>query len=173
MSSSSDFQFRNFLSRSFPLLLIPLLSAIVTACGCGRVDDRPATVTVKGTVIYREKPVVGARVEFMNDSASRAATGITNEQGAFTLTTFEQDDGAVPGLHKVSVVIPGSDLAKAVSGVEGEEYEKAMAQLTSSTPDTQYDAGGIPSKYTDRRTSGLEYEVKQGEKNDFDIVLKD
>ncbi len=58
----------------------------------------------KGTIKQGGKPVADANVIFYpQGEGGRVATGTTDAQGAFTLTTYETGDGAVVGSHKVTV----------------------------------------------------------------------
>ncbi len=76
--------------------------AVLATVGCG--DSRPPTYPVTGTVSYQGDPVERAHVSFSPTEADiRAATGVTDSDGKYTLTTFEQDDGAMPGSYKVRV----------------------------------------------------------------------
>ena len=77
-----------------------MLLLILLASGCG--PSRPPTVKVTGTVIYRGSPVSAADVNFI-PADGRPASGRTNEQGRFTLTTFMPGDGVLPGEHIVMI----------------------------------------------------------------------
>ena len=70
--------------------------------GCGGGADRPATQPVKGRVVYKGLPVAEANVTF-SPASGRPATGTTDAQGEFTLTTFIAGDGAIEGEHQVLV----------------------------------------------------------------------
>ena len=58
--------------------------------GCNR--GGPKSVVVTGTVVYRGKPVDSANVLFVSKKHP-SATGRTNDQGRFELTTFVSNDG--------------------------------------------------------------------------------
>jgi hypothetical protein len=140
--------------------------------GCGR-SDRPATYPVHGSVKYQGKPVPGASITFMAYGAPRAAVGKTDEAGNFQLTTFEPNDGAVPGMHEVTVKkyttepppMPTPQQAEA-DPASADRYTAAMVRWTESA------RFAVPKKYTDRNTSDLRCEVKDGE-NKFLIELVD
>lgn len=76
-------------------LLLPALAVL----GCGD------TNTVKGRVLLDGKPVAGATVLFMPDpeGQGRPATGTTDGDGYFFLTTFRRGDGALPGTYRIVV----------------------------------------------------------------------
>jgi hypothetical protein len=95
--------------RFQPLEVIPLLALLVL--GCGPADDgKVRRVHVDGTVLVKGAPAVGARVVFYpKDEALRGAgmptpSGTVEENGAFSLTSYEPGDGAPVGDYIVTVV---------------------------------------------------------------------
>jgi hypothetical protein len=82
------------------LLLLILAVLVLTGLGCG--DGRPYRVPVSGTVTIDGEPLKSGFIR-LHAEKDRPATGeISN--GRFALTTFENNDGAVLGTHKVEVV---------------------------------------------------------------------
>jgi hypothetical protein len=80
------------------------------AVGCARTTAGPKLVRVSGKVFYRNRPVQGALVAFVPNTAApgvEAAQGYTGEDGAFTLKCPNRGPGAVPGEYKVTVSFPG------------------------------------------------------------------
>jgi hypothetical protein len=86
------------------------LAILVVALGC--VDsERYSTVPVSGVVTCEGKPVANATVNFTpladqgrpEGKRGRVALGMTDKEGRFKLTTYENDDGAIVGKHKVTV----------------------------------------------------------------------
>lgn len=77
------------------VLLLPVLAAL----GCGQ------TSSVKGRVLLDGQPVAGATVLFMPDAEGqgRPASGTTDSDGYFHLTTFRRGDGALPGTYRIVV----------------------------------------------------------------------
>src|SRR4051812_7091247 len=72
--------------------------------GCGKNQDaRPRRVPVSGTVVRQGQPVPEATVLFEPSSGTTAAVGQTDSNGRYRLTTFELNDGAVPGDYKVAI----------------------------------------------------------------------
>ena len=67
------------------------------------------TADVEGQVIYQGQGVAGAVVVFspVDDASAamsgKAANGNADEDGRFTLSTYEMGDGAIVGKHRVSV----------------------------------------------------------------------
>lgn len=80
-------------------ILIVVLASLGLGCGGSR---KP--VKVEGLVTLDGKPVEGATVLFVPlDKEGNDATGVTNKEGVFHLTTFNSRDGALPGNYKVTV----------------------------------------------------------------------
>ena len=76
------------------------LLACVVAAGCG--DDRPTRVPVSGSVLIDGKPLTIGSIRFV-PAEGRMSTGVLDSNGRFTLSCFDNNDGAVPGLHQVAV----------------------------------------------------------------------
>lgn len=83
------------------LFLFWLCSFCWFAPGCWR--SGPKVVPVSGQVLIDGEPVADASLQFI-PAGTRPARGQTDAQGRFTLTTFQEGDGCVPGEHRVVVV---------------------------------------------------------------------
>ena len=149
-----DRKMKMFSGRRYggPMSMAALLSVIfmlwaITGCG----PQRPETVRVSGTVTLDGKPSSGAAVMLMPKQGGRPAAGVTDESGEFSLTTFEQGDGALPGEHTVTVTL------KKVTGILADRVGLSGGVAP----------GGIkvqwlvPEKYSSSKTSGLAVEVKR------------
>ena len=85
--------------------LAALLLATASAPGCGAPEAAArlsTTVPVWGKVTYKGKPLTRGTIAFEPD-AGREAHGEIGPDGGFTLTTFAKGDGAVAGVHRVSI----------------------------------------------------------------------
>lgn len=96
--------------------MVPATLGLVFCLGCGSGSDYPVAV-VSGTVTCEGKAVPSAWLFFeplSGDGASalvgKQGFGIANEKGEFVITTYNTDDGAVIGNHKVHVMPPKSDI---------------------------------------------------------------
>lgn len=139
----------NILSRELAPLIVFVLLA-VAGCGSGEI-----TYPVRGTVTYQDgTPVTTGMVEFdplaADDTKRFNARGLIHSDGTYFLTTFEEGDGAVPGRHRVLVQEP-------YPNVDIEEGESVGSH-------------SIDPKYWRYGTSGLEFEVREGE-NEINIVV--
>ena len=128
---------------------------------------------VKGKVTYNSAPVADAVVTFA-PTEGPIATGITDANGEFTLTTGGEP-GAVIGDHTVSI-------AKAATSAEGvteemteEDYQKMMSKSGDSLADvTGEEKDGIPGKYSVPETSGLTKTVSSNaSENECNFELTD
>ncbi|QEG43466.1 hypothetical protein [Roseimaritima ulvae] len=79
------------------LLGLAVAAAVV---GCG--PSRPAVVPVSGQVLIDGEPLKNASI-MVAPSAGKAAFGRSDDEGRFTLTTYEPDDGCMTGTHPVEV----------------------------------------------------------------------
>jgi hypothetical protein len=158
--------------RTAGAALLPLFAGCLFL-GCNR-SNGLATYPVRGNVIYHGKPLAGASITFFADGASRAAVGKTDETGNFQLTTYEQNDGAVPGTHVVTVKkydsepppLPTAPADGAIDPAVEAKHTAAMAHWLKTAKIA------VPQKYADRNTSDLRRDVVEGE-NVFEIELQD
>jgi hypothetical protein len=84
----------------FPTLV--LAAFVLAGAGCG---GPLKTVKVEGIVTLDGKPLPAATVTFVPVGDGRAASGRSENDGSFRLTTYRTDDGALPGDYKVTVVV--------------------------------------------------------------------
>lgn len=124
---------------------------LLLAGGCGQ-SDRPQLAPVTGAVLLDGQPMEGAAVMFIPVAGGRPAQGLTDAQGKFRLTTFEENDGAIVGEHKVSVtkmkVTGATETAEGLSGT----VDAANIQETWI----------VPQRYSLPETSNLTAKVEKG-----------
>jgi hypothetical protein len=111
----------------FFILAVAGVSASLSAAGCGS-----RTVPVKGVVTFDSRPLANASVIFIPmEPGGRDASGSTDANGAFQLSTFRPGDGALPGLYKVTVHY--SEPVAVPAGLKtAEEVQKAMVKASAS-----------------------------------------
>ena len=123
--------------------------ALVVA-GCGQSE----TVSVSGTITLKGKPADQAEVMFNPKGAGRMATGVTDANGKFTLSTAKPNDGAMPGEYVVTL---------------GEYYPPGKAP--AMPPKGGLLPSRFPPKYGDPQQSPLNAKVERGGQNDFQFDI--
>lgn len=113
----------------FKSLVLCLTAILFIASGCGR---DTTTKKVHGVVSYQGKPLTHGKVAFQpvevfEGQPRRIAVGTIDSHGAYTLSTFEKDDGVVPGEYKVTII--SKEQRKSFEGTEEE-----VATLKSFIP---------------------------------------
>ena len=145
--------------ESYWRLLLFVALAIPFAIGCQDGPTKPDTFAVSGKVTYKGKPVEGATVVLVADSADgQGAVANTDADGNYSVGTFGDADGAVAGSYKVKVFKyelvsePPNDGDDMTEEEEEEEY--------TGEEDTD-DGGGnlLPAKYENPAKSGFEVSV--------------
>jgi hypothetical protein len=148
MSSSQLF-------KTFVLILIML------GVGCGG-SKKP--VKVEGIVKVDGKPTADVLVLFISqEKGGHDANGTTDENGVFHLTSFNTNDGALPGSYKVVVTKTkgGSDIVTKANPKDPDAMRKAMmegmvnrTQDRNAAPKTE-----LPEIYSKAETTTLKYQI--------------
>jgi hypothetical protein len=124
--------------------------AAFLGAGCGQ----SPTVKVAGTVTIKGQPAENVQVTFL-PAEGRPASGVTDTQGRFELSTFQPGDGAMPGEQTVTL---------------GEYYPPGkpppMPRGNEPLPSR------FPPTYSDTVNSPLKAKVERGGKNDFQFDVK-
>jgi len=129
------------------------VALLVATIGCS--NGNPKTYEVTGFVRFPDgRPLTSGTIEFqsMDHELQIGATSEIDENGEFELGTFEVDDGAIEGRHRV-VVVSSHEIG---TGAE----RPGLIEPSKLHP-----------RFSDFNTSGLEYEVKPG-KNEFTIPVE-
>ena len=143
------------------LLALLCIVVMAVAVGCGS-DGPPApeklpVVPASGVVIYQGKPVAEASVAFQHTEGKVSATGKTDANGKFKLSTYGKDDGAPAGGYRVTV---------AVSGVK--EIEPGVL---APVPEGGFQSP-IPLKYANPVETDLNVEIPAAGSSDLKLELK-
>lgn len=144
------------ISSMFLISSTAISALSLTGCGAGQLK----TVPVTGTVTYKGDPLEGAAVVFFKEKAP-PATGQTDASGTFTLTTFEPNDGAVPGDYVVTV-------AKMESAPEVTDDGRIPRPASDKPPKSL-----VPIKYSEPKSTDLKETVASTGPNEFTFDLKD
>ncbi len=172
---------RTKIVRAFVLLHVVLCFSF--GCGGGESGQVPVART-SGVVTYLDKPVEDAEVFFVPEGVSRTASGRTNANGEFSMTTYNTNDGAIVAANTILVVKspPASAADPSMSKIGNDEeagkkamaeYQKTMMKTEKSNAKKDASPALIPRKYSDPKSSPLKFPVVAGEKNHFKIELKD
>jgi hypothetical protein len=138
---------------------------LALAAGCSGKPNYGPTAKVSGRLTMDGKPLpAGQAVSFMQMEKGFLAYGMTDNDGKFTLNSWNA--GKMPvGTYKVFVAPPPRvevDMAQISPEDRFEHPELVEPPMPKS----------FPEKYRDAMTSGLEYAVKAGDANNFEIDLK-
>jgi len=145
--------------------------ALAVGCGGGG-TTHPDTVPVTGTVQLNGQAVEGAAVSFVGAGSSRPATGTTDAQGKFTLTSFETNDGAPPGEYTITVT-KYADAGGTGTAPDEVDTTKPDAMYGDGGTDAEEPANELPAKYATTETSPLKETVAAGKDNNFTLELEE
>ena len=153
---------RMSLRRYGPLGLL-FLAAVAGLVGCG---SPTKAVKVQGTVTLDGKPFPGATVTFTPVEATvKPASGRSEADGGFQLTTFKPDDGALPGDYKVVVTyVEENKNAENADPMKGDDKAK-MAFFMKMNPqgrakeEKKKASTAVPAVYTSPATTPLKVTV--------------
>jgi hypothetical protein len=128
---------------------------VLSQSGCG---GKYKPVPVEGIVTLDGKPVEAATVLFFREGgAGRPASGLTDAQGIFHMTTFREDDGALPGDYRVVVTkSPGREAPtdeRPGEDKEAAEHHRGIIGIENRKKTV------LPSAYGDESTTMLRCRV--------------
>lgn len=118
-----------------------LVTCVLMLSGCG--NGQKSVTKVSGKVTFDGKPVTGGVITFApigSADAGKPASGSVKSDGTFTLTTYTDGDGVVPGKHSVTFTPPAPEVKERPDG-------------HSVT---------VPGAFDDLRPVQAEVEVKEG-----------
>lgn len=141
-------------------LMVGPLTWISLLAGCGGVEGMSR---VNGTVTYNGQPLSQGEINFIPASPgiARGAYADLDDQGRYSLSTFEPGDGAYQGQYKVTITSRGPD-----KPIPPEKQGQMMEEDMQGTGDPL-----IPERYFTPMTSGLEANVESGSNViDFDLT---
>ena len=153
-----------------PRLASRMLVATITlvlCAGCG--SGQPETAPVEGTVRLSGEPVTSGRVTFYPEQG-RPATGHIGADGTYTLTTFDEGDGALLGKHRVTirsthVDVQSVDMPKSIEDEVARGGRGETRMMTTRTLQWL-----VPEPYSRRKSSPLTAEVTmKPNRLDFDL----
>lgn len=149
------------MSRITLFLTCGVLVPVLIGCG-GQDGDLPSRVAVTVVVTQKGTPVEGAHVKFLSTTGGRPAFGVTNAQGTASLSTFGDNDGAIPGQYQVVVRKTKNDAPPPPEAptAPGPSAPAPIVEL-------------LPKKYATAATSGLQATVTEQGDGRFTFDLTD
>ncbi len=147
-------------------MVVLALALIAATPGCSGGPKRPATIKVSGKVTMGGTPVPRATVSFQPTApGGRAAVGVTDDAGQYSLTTFTAGDGAVAGDYGVAIVKMEEGGAAAAGTANTDQYVPPEG-MKEPPPAKSL----IPTRFNSPRESGLKASVGSGSTTfDFDL----
>jgi hypothetical protein len=146
-------------------MLIPVALLLTLLCGCG--SGLPERGKVTGKVTFNGKPVPEGTVTFY-PATGRSASGRIQPDGTYTLTTFDEGDGAIVGPNDVTI-----EAVRFAGAPRAKSFEEEIATVKGAKVSSSGAMNAqwlVPEKYSIRGQSGLTREVKSGT-NTIDFTL--
>ena len=145
-----------------------ILTCLIQGCGGGPTGPVGPQSQVSGTVTNNGKPVtLNSQIVFYNSEKGLTLTGTLDSLGKYSLTPADPKVGVPAGRYEVCIKPPVVPVIQ--MDPSSPEYAKMMQSGESVTPATT--ATDIPEKFSDAKTSGLVFEVKEGPNTyDFDLA---
>lgn len=178
--------------RDVPIGSVFLLLILLSAAGC---QPPLPTVPVSGRLVYRQKPVEGAWIAFIDTLPDgKGAVAITDQDGRFDMRTYIGGEKFMPGVFPAEyLVIVGKAPPNADAGPPSYPTSEKMAEFTRNAPRAKTlkermeiaasyrpmeskppeEMTLLPVKYFDPRETDLTAKVIRGEANDFVFELVD
>ena len=139
-------------------VLCSLLGFVIVGCGS------PSTSPVEGVVTLDGKPLAGATVQFVPQGKGKDATGETDKNGQFAMSTLKPRDGVRPGTYKVVI----SPLTGSADTTKYATAEEAMAGA-GKQPVAKTSGSAFPQKYSRPDQTPLTQEVPVKGKVRFEL----
>ncbi len=143
--------------------LIVLMAGLLVGCGG---SDHEQTAPVTGKITFQGAPVTKGRIAFYPPKG-RPAMGAIQSDGTYSLTTFDQGDGALLGKHRVTITVNETVGGQPPPASFEEEIKQAGKTASSGVAKVVW---LVPQEYSNRKTSKLEAEVVSGDNtHDFNL----
>jgi hypothetical protein len=146
--------------------ILAAAALVLAGAGC---DDK---VKVKGVVTLDGKPIEGAVVTFILESGGgQSASGTTQKDGSFRLTTLKENDGIRPGNYKVTVT--KVTYTEVVDTSPARNMKEAMwAHIKANKRKKVHSKNAIPPWYNEASKTVLRQKVPPDSDVQFDLQSK-
>ena len=122
------------------LALIPAVALVLSLASC----SKSGLVSAKGRLTHKGQPVPSTHVYFWpEEEGKRRSTGLTDDNGNFTLSYSRTEPGVLVGKHTVFV----------------KYYVSMEEELHQIQPKASGELKAVLAKYGDPKSSPLHYEV--------------
>jgi hypothetical protein len=149
--------------------------AVLVAPGCsgGAVGDgnREPVYRTSGKITLEGAPVADATVTFSPKGGGPPATGRTNANGEYKLTTYTAEDGATAGDFVVLVVKTAAPATFDPDAGHDADGTGADDPMHAAQPAEGESESELPRKYSRADETTLEATVSAGGPNNFDFDL--
>src|SRR5438105_2993244 len=126
----------------------------LASAGC---SSKNKPIEVEGIVLLENEPVAEATVLFVPEGdTGQPAHGMTDENGKFQLSTFKENDGALPGSYKVTVrkSVPTPQPPEA----DPDDARSIMAHF-KAIKQSKHEKSPLPALYASEKTTPFHYTV--------------
>ncbi len=135
---------------------------IAVLAGCGY--RRPQRIPTTGTVRLDGKEVSGASLVFIPTGGGRMAMATSDEQGAFSVSSFGGNDGLPPGTYRI-VVTKQALTAKAAKRADRLREQGSVGDDGKATAvefEEQDYENLLPLQYADPESTPLVIDISSG-----------
>ena len=140
------------------------LLLLVFACS-GGCSDGPRVYPVRGRVLFEDgAPADTGTIEFRSVESGLNARARIAEDGSFQLTTFEKNDGAVPGKHQVIVI-------QQVMVETPRPRDENAPPESMNQPSTHRAHRLVSREFSRYDSSPLEFTVEPSDQNDLQVMV--
>ena len=146
-------------------LVIAAAAVALASPGCGQ-SDRVAVFPVHGQLTFEGKPMTGGgsiALIAVGGQQGKTAGGEVKPDGTFSLTTYEEGDGSMPGEFRVvvtQVVVKEPDASE-----DGQAVASGPVSVVAEDE-------RIPGVYSDHQNSPLTARVEANSENELNLDLK-
>lgn len=149
-----------------PIFRFQLCSAAIVLGIFACVGCNDGMVKLNARVTLDGKPLEGASVSLYGEgeSRNRPAAGMTNADGIVTFTTFQPNDGVLPGEYKVVVIKSPNSVEEEMASYDRNNPEDVKRMIARETGgNVAFTPSTLPRSYLNPQTSPISVKVPPDE----------